>query len=80
MIHSHEKWYMSVNVTKTKYMCIAGNGYNLILEEILTHANNIPVKEIAERITKEKTIIGTLNQILWSNYISKLNKKETYIM
>lgn len=90
LLKEYEKWGLTVNQTKTKYLCV-GNQDETPLQ--LEDGNVIEIcqeytylgttittsgrtePEIKNRIQQGKKVIGCLNPILWAQNISKKNKK-----
>lgn len=92
LIEEYREWGLTVNIAKTKYLCVGTQDGNLELDngqEILqcqeyeylgiTFDNTgTDVKEIGKRIVKAKKVIGALNGILWSKEITKKRKFNIY--
>ncbi|XP_044745151.1 uncharacterized protein LOC123307015 [Coccinella septempunctata] len=88
----YEKWGLSVNKTKTKYLCIGQKADSLHLEDNIEigtcseytylgaqidHTGRTET-EIGLRILKGRRVIGCLNSILWSKNISREKKHQIY--
>ncbi|XP_030753177.1 uncharacterized protein LOC115880180 [Sitophilus oryzae] len=92
LLSEYEKWGLSVNMSKTKYLCIGQAAETLHLD------GNIEIgscnkytylgtqidytgrteSEIEERILKGKKVSGCLNSVLWSKHISYEKKHAIY--
>lgn len=92
LFKAYEEWGLSVNCSKTKYMCIGGEGTDLEIDDntIVKSCSDYTYlgtkinqsgrteEEILERIVKGKKVIGCLNSLLWSTNISKERKHLLY--
>lgn len=92
LIEEYNHWGLSVNIDKTKYLCIGNEASNLDLEngQNISHCQSYVYlgvtfneagtdsQDIDKRIVQAKKIIGCLNGILWSNNISKKRKFNIY--
>ncbi|XP_044755015.1 uncharacterized protein LOC123313968 [Coccinella septempunctata] len=92
LMEEYHKWGLTVNMSKTQYMCVGGENEDLMLEGGLKikscedyvyfgtviSQNGRTDKEIQQRINKGRKIIGALNSILWSKEISKQHKRDIY--
>jgi len=85
LLKEYEEWGLSVNRSKTKYLCIGDDLHSQENEtisccteytylETQINSGGRTEKEIEDRIVKGKKVIGYLNSILWSKCSSREKK------
>ncbi|XP_030753967.1 uncharacterized protein LOC115880813 [Sitophilus oryzae] len=92
LFKEYAEWGLTVNCSKTKYMCIGEKGTDLEVDDscivqycsVYTYLgtkisqSGRTEEEILERIIKGKKVIGCLNSLLWSTNISIERKHLLY--
>lgn len=92
LIEEYGEWGLTVNIAKTKYLCVGAQEGNLNLDNgheiiqcqeyeylgITFDNTGTDGREIEKRIINAKKIIGCLNGILWSKSITKRRKFNIY--
>lgn len=89
---TYEEWGLSMNIQKTKYLCIGNEKSNLQINEteiiegcdeykylgVVFDRTGTDDKEIRARISQAKKGVSCLNGILWSKHINKKRKYNIY--
>lgn len=92
LTEEYSQWGLTVNLTKTRYLCVGEEPNNLVLDNgqqipscqeyvylgVTFDSTGTDVKEIEKRIVQAKKVIGCLNGILWSKEITKKRKYNIY--
>ncbi|XP_044745745.1 uncharacterized protein LOC123307480 [Coccinella septempunctata] len=92
LFEEYQNWGLTVNLRKTKYMCVGGEKEKLMVNDDVEidacdeyiylgtkiTADGRTQNEIESRINKGKTTIRHLNSILWSKSISAEKKRYIY--
>lgn len=92
LVEEYDKWGLTVNVEKTKYMCIGADAENLTLDDgrqistckeykylgVMYNTEGTDEQEINIRVTQARKAIKCLNGILWNKNISKKRKFNIY--
>lgn len=85
------KWGLTINMDKTKYLIVEGDGHDLDMENdnikkceeikylgVTITNKGTSEKDIYNKLNQGKKAIGMLNSILWSDQITKNTKKTIY--
>ena len=88
----YSKWVLTINIAKTKYMSLGTDINHLEMDngDIITGCTEFrylgsiftkdgrDTKYICHRVEQARKIIGALNGMRWSKYITKNKKKKLY--